>query len=317
MKKNQKKPTKQKGAISKKVSASFKKHLKKKIIDISELRMGKIRAEELDKTVISKEKLSEYDPVHGVYIYAQNKMSVFADQLGELPEMSRIVNPYADSQEEYMPSGPPTSPLTTSYFTCWGFFDLCAGIGEETFGTIAIDLCKMLGVDEQLIKVFQKMQNSRMGFYVHEGFSDKKVLLREIITKKQYTAIVPSGYLGEPGQIWFIRIMPEPFPELNYGYSVVFTTPYVLLEKKDHTYGFASEDSWVAFFKRNFEKTRKKDDITAYEFLMKYGFDKNYWNEYIFQAYYNYQNEMIYLTGFPDIPLSMPHSKESQDLLGI
>ena len=64
---------------------------------------------------------------------AQNKISVMVEQLGELPAMSKLVNAYADAQDEYMPSGPPISPLTNSYFSCWGFFDLCAGIKKETF----------------------------------------------------------------------------------------------------------------------------------------------------------------------------------------
>ncbi len=75
--------------------------------------------------------------------------------IGELPEMVKIVNLYSDSHEEYMPSEPPTSPLTASYFFCWGCFDLWAGLGKETFGTVAIDLCKKLAVDEHLIMSYQ------------------------------------------------------------------------------------------------------------------------------------------------------------------
>lgn len=157
--------------ISKKVLASFKKHLERKVVDISEIRNGKILADELDKSIVKDEKLSGYDPIHAVYIYAQNKMSIFIEQLAELPEMAPIINPYIDAEEEYMPSGPPMSPLTASYFFCWGCFDLWAGISRETFSSVAIDLCNMFDVDTNLIEVFRKMQNSRMGFYVHEGFS--------------------------------------------------------------------------------------------------------------------------------------------------
>ena len=314
--KKKKKSSKKNRPISKKVLASFKYYLDGKVVDISEIRNAKIRADELDKSIVSKERLSEYDPIHAVYIYAQNKLSVFMDQLGELPEMAKLINPYSDAQEEYMPSGPPMSPLTRSYFFCWSFFDLYAGISRETFATVIIDLCKMLNVDPHLIDVFQKMQDSRMGFYVHEGFSGNKVLLREIFTQKQNTVLVPSGYLGEPGQVLFARILPEPFPELNLGYSIVFTTPYVIIENKNNEVDFSDENSWISFFERNLEKMNKKDQSTAYAFLLKYGLNRNYWNEYIFQGYVNHQNEVIYLAGYPDIPLSMPHSKESQKIYG-
>jgi hypothetical protein len=46
---------------------------------------------------------------------------------------------------------------------------------------------------------------------------------------------------------------------------------------------------------------------------MKYGLNRHYWNEYIIDAYTSNTNDMILLTGFPDIPLSMPHSSENRD----
>ena len=309
-----KKSIKKNCPISKKVLSSFNKYLERKVIDISDIRNGKIIAEELDKTIITREKLSEYDPIHAVYIYAQNKISVLMEQISELPEMAKIATPHINAEEEYMPSGPPISPLTLSYFFCWGCFDLWAGINRETYCTVIIDLCKKLDVDKNLIGIFRKMQDSRMGFYVHEGLSGSKVRLREIYTQKQNIAVVPSGYLGEPGQIWLARILPEPFPDINIGHSVVFTTPYVILKNDNNSVPYANESDWISYFERNLEKTGKKDKLTAYNFLMKYGLNKNYWNEYIFQGYVNYMNEVIFLAGHPDLPLSMPHSKESQKL---
>jgi hypothetical protein len=46
---------------------------------------------------------------------------------------------------------------------------------------------------------------------------------------------------------------------------------------------------------------------------MKYGLNRHYWNEYIIEAYVNNRNDMIQLAGFPDIPLTMPHSRENSD----
>jgi len=65
-------------------------------------------------------------------------MSVFVEQLAELPVLSKLTNAYAE--DGYLPSGPPMSPLTNSYFSCWGFFDLCVGQNKETFGTVTIDV---------------------------------------------------------------------------------------------------------------------------------------------------------------------------------
>ena len=304
------------GPISKKVILSAQKTLKRKVIDISELRKAKIRAEDLEKTVISKEGLSKYDPLHAVYIYGQNKMSVFFEQIAELPELSKLTNAYIQAEDLYLPSGPPMSPLTTSYFTCWAYFDLCAGMKKESFATITIDLCKFFYVDDGLIRVFENMQNSRMGFYVHEGISGNFVSLRELITDKQIQVIVPSGYLGNPGEIWFTRIMPAPLE--GFGYSVVFTTPYVIGQGKGNEfYRVSNVKDWLTFFNRNLDKTGIKEKIPAYESFMKHGLERNYWNEYVFEAYVNHQYDMILLAGFPDIPLSKPHSKESQQRMGL
>ncbi len=135
--------------------------------------------------MITEKDLSGLDPLHGVYAYAQNKLSVFVEQLAELPALSNLTNAYAHAEDLYLPSGPPMSPLTKSYFTCWGFFDLCVGIKKESFGTVVIDVCRTLNVDQTWIKLFECMQSSRMGVYLHEGVSDGFLLLREFITQKQ------------------------------------------------------------------------------------------------------------------------------------
>ena len=295
--------------ISSKIIADLRKTNSRKVVDISELRDAKINAENLDKPVITEKELSQLDPLHGVYAYAQNKLSVIIEEISALPALSKLADAYENAEDVYMPSGPPTSPLTKSYFTCWGFFDLCVGLKKETFGTIAIDVCRFLKSDSELITIFEHMQKSRMGFYVHEGVSGKFVNLREIITQEKIQAIVPSGYLGEPGEIWFARLMPEPFPQLNYGCSVVFITPYIITEIQNNSLVFASEEKWESFFDRSREKTKIEDKKRSYEFHMKYGLNRHYWNEYIIDAYLNNRNDMIWLTGFPDIPLSMPHSR--------
>lgn len=283
--------------------------LEKKVVNISEWREARIRAEDYHKTIISQEELSKLDPVHGVYAYGQNKMSVFVEQLVQLPVLSQLTNALADAQEEYMPSGPPMSPLTASYFTYWGFFDLSAGTKRETFGAVTIDLCRFMGVDTGLISVFEKMQNSRMGFYVHEGNSDKYVFLRELITNREIEAIVPSGYQGTKGEIWFARVMPPPFETGQFGYSVVITTPYIVGELQDKSsFLKASERDWLVYFERNLKRTGLDEKVAAYEFLMKYGFHRNYWNEYVFLAYVNHRQDMILLAGLPDTPASLPHS---------
>ncbi len=288
---------------------------KQKVVDLKAVRNARIRAEELDAVIASEEELSRLDPVHAVYVYAQNKMDIFVAQLSSVPAVKKLVAICVDADQEYLPQGPPMSPLTLSYFTCWSFFDLCLGARKESFGTITIEVFRALKADPGLIRLFEKMQASRMGFYVHEGFSGQHVRLRELVTERSITATVPSGHKGQAGEIWLARIMPDPFEELPFGYSVVFTTPYVIWRLEgDSLYEEGDRKGWLAFFERTLGKTGKSDRIAAYEHLMKYGLSRHYWNEYIFEAYVNHVREAIFLTGFPDLPLSRPHSRESADL---
>jgi len=300
------------GPISKKVIAGLKKAKNKKIINFQELKEAKTHADNLEKTIISEEKLSKHDPLHAIYIYAQNKVSVLVEQLSDLSAVSKLTNILDQADGTYMPSFPPQSPVTQSYFTCWGFFDLFVGIKKESFGTIILDILRMIKADQGLITIIECMQNSRMGIFIHKGCLDQYIILEELITGEEHKVIVPSGYQGKEDEIWYARVMHEPFADLNYGYSVVFTTPYVLIDLDGMIGSSAKREDWEAFFDRNLKASKGKNRIKAYESFMKNGKNKYYWNEYIIEGYANYQSDMIFLAGFPDIPLSMPLSVESQ-----
>lgn len=300
------------GPISKKVIAELKKAKNKKIINFQELKEAKTHADNLEKIILSEDELGEHDPLHAVYIYAQNKVSLLVEQLSGLSAVSKLTNILDHADETYMPSFPPQSPVTQSYFTCWGFFDLFVGIKKESFGRIILDILRMIKADPGLITILECMQDSRMGIFLHKGHSDRYVILEELVTGEEHKVVVPSGYQGKKDEIWYARVMPEPFPDLNYGYSVVFTTPYIIVDLDDKIGSSAKREDWEAFFDRNLNATVKSDRITAYESFIKNGKNKYYWNEYIIEGYVNYQEDMITLAGFPDIPLSMPHSIESQ-----
>lgn len=306
------------GPIARKVIASARQQLQQKVTNLADWREAKLRAEEYQKTAISKNRLAEYDPLHALYIWGQNQLSVLIEQMIDLPALGKLADAYAEAQEEYMPSGPPMSPLTISYFTCWGFFDLCSsGAKKETLCTVATDFCELQKVDEGLITLFETMQGSRMGIYRHEGVSNRFVFLRELVTNDQIKAISASGYLGKVGEIWFARVLPPPFQPAAFDYSLVFTTPYVLGKcgpRREFVSGV--EDDWLAYFKRSLPRTNQGTGASAYAHLMKYGLSRNYWNEYIFLSYRNHRHDMILLEGFPDLPESLPHTTEGRARLG-
>ncbi len=308
-KSNKNKTTKGRGPLARKVIDSAMQHLQNKVTSLRDWKEGELRSKEYQKSIVSVESLNKLDPLHALYVYSQNHLSVLIEQIAELPMLDKLADKYAIASDEYMPSGPPMSPLTGSYFTCWGAFDLCtSGAKKETLCTIATDFCKFINADHGQIEVFEEMQNSRMGIYRHDGVSGKYINFHELVTNKKIKAISSSGYMGQKGEIWLARILPPLFN--SYDYHVVFTTPYIL-GKLGNSNSFVPlvETDWLSFFERNLGKMGIQDLNAFYQALMKYGLSPNYWNEYIFLSYRNHRNDMILLEGFPDIPSSLPHGK--------
>lgn len=238
-------------------------------------------------------------PAHAAYVLVQNRMSLLSEQLTALAEMAPFVDLVAQAEDLYLPQGPPISPLTVSYFTSWAFFDACIGRAVETIGTCVLGVAAALGMDEGLTRLLRLMQGSRMGIYVHEGASDNHVTLRDLVTGVACRTIVPAGYGGQKGELWFVRVLPPPIPEC--AEHVAFTTPYVLVKPE--------ADAWQAYFGRTLPGAPEKARLAAYERHLKYGPTRTYWNAFVFESYSNHQPGAIFLTGLPDIAESRPHSR--------
>jgi len=129
---------------------------------------------------------------------------------------------YDEAEDIYLPSGPPMSPLTHSYFFCWAAFDMCVGIKKETYATIMLEFYKALKADPNLIQVIKCMQASRMGLYRHESYDGKFVYFHELYTNKTIKAHIGSRYNGIPGEIWLVRLLPDPFGYTDYSIAVTF-----------------------------------------------------------------------------------------------
>ncbi len=290
--------------IAEKLVAKMKRQVRGKVTNLKHVIAGRALAEELQRTVVTAKGLAGYHPAHAAYVYAQNQVSVMSEQLTALDDMAPFASLVSEAEELYLPSGPPMSPLTTSYFTCWAFFDACVGPGNETIGTTVLAVGTAFGMPGALLHLVQLMQQSRMGVYVHEGTEGGLVVLRELLTGAVCRAIVPAGYGGREGELWFARVLPPPFP--GGAEHVVFTTPYILLQP-----GLAE---WTAYFSRMLPQGAPQARIDAYQRHMKYGPTRRYWNDFVFEGYVNHRSELIFLAGLPDVPDSRPHSAQNSGI---
>jgi hypothetical protein len=253
----------------------------------------------------------DYHPSHATYLAAQNLVSYLAEEMSALREMWEYCAVVGQVEDEYRPDGPPLSPLTRSYFTTWAFFDAAFGQDRETIGTCLLDIGPDLGISPDYLEAIRLLQESRMSIYEHRGVVGGRVRLQELISGRSHTCLVPAGYLGRAGELWYVRILPPLSDSVD---SVVFTTPYNLIAP--------GKEEWTAFLYRTMAKTGlpisqpapvrcsatyQVDRYPALESLMKYGLHRNYWHEFILLAYYNHRHDVIFLTGLPDVPESLPH----------
>ena len=282
-----------------KLVKKMNRYARGKVVDLKAVMSGKNNAEDLQKTVATREELADLHPAHAIYVYAQNQVSVMSEQLTTLKEMDRFAKLLGKAEDEYMPSGPPMSPLTPSFFTCWAFFDACVGLAEETIGTTTMAVGSASGMHDELVRVIGLMQDSRMGVFVHEGVDKDTIVLRELVTDKVCRAICPSGYRGRKGELLYVRVLPPPVPGLEE--HVVFTTPYLLIRPSEH--------EWQTYFRRTLPDAPSVERITKYEHHMKFGPARDYWSEFVFEAYVNHRSDVIFLAGLPDVAESRPHSR--------
>lgn len=239
------------------------------------------------------------DPFHAAYAYIQQISSHFAEGVSQLPEMKAYAKLAGDAEEEYMPMGPPMSPLTGSYFTCWAFYDLRFGKDGDTIGKCEIDANDIFLLNPDQLDALKKLSESRMGIYEHVGAADGFVRLRELITGDEFPCLCTSGYQGRPGELWYVRRLPPLLPELA-NYHVLFTTPYILI--------VSTKDDWMQFLKRTLLKVDGNDDLDRLHRLLKFGLGTNYWNEFVFKAYHHHQAQAIFLAGIPDLKATLPHA---------
>lgn len=258
------------------------------------------RGEPLPADVKDIETLIEegLDPVHAAYVSVQHITSAFAEDVSQLREMAVFSDAYCAAEDEYLPSGPPMSPLTGSFFTSWAFYDLQFS-PNETLANCLIESSDVVGVAPHQLVALKNLCASRMGIYEHCGLDGRHVRLRELLTGDQFVCYNTSGYRGHEGELWYVRLLPPLEPELA-PYHIAFTTPYVLIQ--------TSKGDWISFLKRNLLNIKSADEREALYRLMKYGPEPNYWNEFVFKAYHHYQHDAIFLAGIPDVQGSLPHA---------
>ena len=81
----------------------------------------------------------------------------------ELKDFDKIARKY---QDIYMPSFPPMSPHTDSYYVMWELLDLAFGPSKETLCGVFLELVDILKISELEIDIIKKLSRSYIWFVV-------------------------------------------------------------------------------------------------------------------------------------------------------
>jgi hypothetical protein len=243
-----------------------------------------------------------HDPLHAAYLHGQNYLSLFGELASRLSEFETYRDVVVRSEKTYISGWPPMSPVSISFFTSWALLDLPFGDANETICSCALEIGLGFGMSDDLALTLEVMGESAMGIYECLDGHDGVVDLRDIIDGQIYPCIVPSNYVGRPGELWYVRLLP-PLNE-SFTYGVALTSPYVLVN--------TIKADWLAFFDRQERELPLSgtvdDPVIRRRAILKQGPEPNYWNEFVFLGYHDAQDGAIALCGIPDIPSSLPHA---------
>jgi len=285
--------------LGEQVVRNINRQLRKEGIPLESILTGAEPTRDPERTPARSRALAELHPAHAVYVHAQNQAAEMAEKLLSLPELEPHAEMIATAEDEYMPSGPPMSPLTRSFFTFWSLFDARPEPRADTVGEVVMTVGSAFGMHANLVRLIGLLQDSRMGVFGNEGSDRDGIRLRELRTGRSCLAVCPSGYRGRKGELCYARVLPPPAPGIEE--HVVLTTPYLLLQP--------GEGAWLAYFDRALAGVPAGERAQAFEDHLKYGPAIRYWTEFVLEAYVNHRPDAILLAGLPDVAGSRPHAR--------
>ncbi|HEX2958299.1 MAG TPA: hypothetical protein VHO70_15800, partial [Chitinispirillaceae bacterium] len=125
------------------------------------------------------------------YMAVFNICTEFVEQvLDTIPLLNDFNNRICDMQDEYMPSGPPMSPITKSFFNSWMALD--ALINDKlTLGLLFSRYIQEKKVMGYAVKAMNNLNASFVSLYQVVGGDLKKTILWDLIEKREIEAAIP------------------------------------------------------------------------------------------------------------------------------
>ncbi|MDA0814125.1 MAG: hypothetical protein O3C21_17260 [Verrucomicrobia bacterium] len=279
------------GPITKKIREGLQSISGEKIVSLEAARRGEEIIGELptiDQLVAVGQHL-----IHAIYKTMANLLSVFYENMPFLYGVDKF---FYEAEDRYLPDENGFTPILTTIYNHWAFFDVRFKPSEETLGDCFLGVSDLIGLDVFEVEAVENLCHSRLGLYEILGSNGDIFQVRELVTDQKLSTIIPTKFLAEPGTLAFLRILP-PLKVMDCP-NICVTTPYVTRELR--------ENDWLEYFKRHQILPGAPGAEDRLYRHMKYGKNRYYWCEFFFHGYLTHRFDAVFVKGFPDRPKTQP-----------
>lgn len=293
------------GPTAKKLIRELRSHRRSNVVDLGAAREVKQHAQELRAALSDAGKPRALPPNMRRWMDPFGALSGITSMLLGSPSLRKVRHKIDAAQEEYMPGGPPMSPLLDSTYVSWYMADLHIGPRKETLCSILCDLAPLLRLPDEIVEVARRFERTHLDIYRAENLPNGRVKLTRLLDGSSVNAELAEIVPTDNG-LWLARVLPPFDPAVNDD-SVVWGAPYLLMSE-------GGEQEWLAFFERVAPGLAGEARAAA---LVQYfkGGTPNHMLEYIVNGYYGQApNSTVVLTGVPDRPETQPHHPDFEPL---
>ena len=107
------------GPIATKILAAGRKHQRQQVVDLAMVSEARDRMRDIVDGAKPVSDVAARFPGFAAYIYVTNWALGVVEAAQGMKELARHMDRVAKTEDEYLPEGPPMSPITQSMFWAW------------------------------------------------------------------------------------------------------------------------------------------------------------------------------------------------------